>query len=92
MATDWKFTDSTRRVVVRINDQGHEESCLVTVDHVQEWIKDGNAPGEPPPEAAPEPTMSERLEALEAHNEKLLSALEKAGVDVTDVKAEIVSL
>lgn len=41
---NWKYTDTTNRVVYRTNPDGSMESCLVTREDVQAWIAEGNTP------------------------------------------------
>ena len=56
----WKFTDSTNKVVYRINDDGSCESCLVEV--IADWLSEGNTPD--PADPIPEPvelTPQEKL-------------------------------
>jgi len=56
----WKFTDSTNKVVYRINDDGSWESCLVEV--IADWLSEGNTPTSADP--IPEPvelTPQEKL-------------------------------
>lgn len=40
----WQYTDSTEKVVFRINSDGSMESHMVTIDIIQKWIADGNTP------------------------------------------------
>jgi len=44
---NWKYTDADRNVVYRVNEDGSMESCLVTQENVQEWVKAGNVIEEP---------------------------------------------
>jgi hypothetical protein len=55
--TPWKYTDASRAVVFRVNDDGSSESCLVEREDVQEWVASGFTilPPDPPP---PELTVS----------------------------------
>jgi hypothetical protein len=50
--TNWKFTDSTNRVVIRTHADGRQESCMVEV--IADWIAKGNAP-----DPADPPTIAE---------------------------------
>lgn len=43
----WKYTDETRRVVVRVNDDGSMESCIATREDVVKWVAEGNQIEEP---------------------------------------------
>lgn len=42
MTTNWKYTDSTHKIVMRILDSGSVESCLVS--EISDWIDAGNIP------------------------------------------------
>jgi hypothetical protein len=56
----WKYTDSTNKVVYRINDDGSCESHLVEV--IADWLSEGNTPE--PADPIPEPvelTPQEKL-------------------------------
>jgi len=44
---NWKYTDADRNVVYRVNADGSMESCVVTREDVQEWVKAGNVIEEP---------------------------------------------
>jgi hypothetical protein len=39
---NWKYTDATERVVMRVLENGATESCLVSV--ISDWIAAGNTP------------------------------------------------
>jgi hypothetical protein len=50
--TPWKYADAAQTIVYRTLDDGAIESCYVTRDDVQAWVKEGNVivpPDEPPP-------------------------------------------
>jgi len=49
--TNWKYADSTNKIVARILEDGHMQSCKVEM--IADWIAAGNTP-EPadPPSAA----------------------------------------
>lgn len=47
MATPWKYTDETRSVVVRVNEDGSMESCIATREDVVAWVAQGNTIEEP---------------------------------------------
>ena len=38
----WKFTDDTKTVVYRVNEDGSIESCFV--EAIAEWLAEGNVP------------------------------------------------
>jgi hypothetical protein len=38
----WQYTDSSNRVVFRVNEDGSMESHFVTVDIIQQWVAAGN--------------------------------------------------
>lgn len=45
--TPWKYTDDTRRVVMRTLDDGRQESCIVEREDVQQYLADGGVIEEP---------------------------------------------
>ena len=47
MQTPWKYTDESRSVVVRTNDDGSMESCIAEREDVVKWVEEGNKIGEP---------------------------------------------
>jgi len=58
--SNWKYTDTTNRVVVRTNDDGSSESCLV--EAIADWLAEGNTPI--PADPLPVPTY-QQLRAAE---------------------------
>jgi len=62
----WKYTDQTRKVVVRAHTLGAMESCIATRDDVLAWVTVGNSIEEPPAAPAAEKSQVTRLEELEA--------------------------
>ena len=58
--TNWKWANSKKRVVFRVNDNGSMESYIVNMPNgephphmepkIKKWLADGNVPDEPPPE------------------------------------------
>lgn len=40
----WKYTNSTNRVVYRINDDGSMESHSVNALVIKQWLDEGNIP------------------------------------------------
>ena len=72
--TAWKYTDASRTVVIRILEDGRQESCLAELDHVQAWVAEGNTIEEPDaPVLPPEPTKAE----LMAQAQALLAQIKK---------------
>lgn len=43
----WRYTDDTRSVVYRINEDGSMESCIATREDVVKWVEEGNTIEEP---------------------------------------------
>jgi len=58
--TNWKYVDSTNRVVFRTLENSSIESCLVS--EIAEWLSEGNTPE--PADIPPEPTY-QQLRATE---------------------------
>jgi len=51
--SNWKYADTTNKVVVRTNAAGFSESCLVS--EIAQWLSEGNTPepADPLPPATP---------------------------------------
>lgn len=73
---NWKYTNEKRDTVVRINEDGSMESCIVAREDVQSWVAEGNIIEEPDVSAVEPPSIEEKV-----------NALLKGGKDLENIKA-----